>query len=520
MEEVADGAPNTRTADRRIALLLGCASLLFFLPLQHGHFKGSDELGIFEMTRSLAERGDLAVPPIRHTAIGRDGRRYSYFAPGQAVLATPLYALARPLRALLPASVSSALAGPPNQRGPNHYGGELENLLVGLFAPLTTAALVALFFVFQRQLGVSRSTAAILAALLATSTHTTVMASYFLRHSTEALTLLGSLLLFHRYATGGPLWQLAIGAALASGTILIRVPASIALPTLGAYVGWALYVRGDLRAGGRRLALALSAVLLPAGLALLTHASINQLKWGTWLSSPMLEQQGRMNTPLWRGMAGLLLSPGSSVFVYTPLLLLAPPGLIALWRRRRAETLAMVSLAATFLLFYSKFDGWSGLWSAPGPRYLYLIVPLLLLPLGLWLDELESGSRARKAAWSAVAVLAVTGFWVQFVSIFVRWGSVPTLAGYPVLGPDQSDFLFRIASSPVVVMTGLLLDGGPVDSWLVNLWRGWPGFPPRPGAVIGLLVLWCGAVLGCGWLLLRELPELRGAGGSTRTARP
>jgi hypothetical protein len=234
----------------------------------------------------------------------------------------------------------------------------------------------------------------------------------------------------------------------------------------------------------------------------------------------MLEQQGRMNTPLWRGMAGLLLSPGSSVFVYTPLLLLAPPGLIALWRRRRAETLAMVSLAATFLLFYSKFDGWSGLWSAPGPRYLYLIVPLLLLPLGLWLDELESGSRARKAAWSAVAVLAVTGFWVQFVSIFVRWGSVPTLAGYPVLGPDQSDFLFRIASSPVVVMTGLLLDGGPVDSWLVNLWRGWPGFPPRPGAVIGLLVLWCGAVLGCGWLLLRELPELRGAGGSTRTARP
>ncbi len=512
MEEVADGAPNTRAADRRIAFLLGCASLLFFLPLQHGHFKGTDELGIFEMTRSLVERGDLAVPPIRHTAIGRDGRRYSYFAPGQAVLSTPLYALARPLRALLPASASSALAGPPNQRGPNHYGGELENLLVGLFAPLSTAALVALFFVFQRQLGVSRSTSAILAALLATSTHTAVMATYFLRHTTEALTLMGSLLFIQRYASGGSLGQLAIGAALASGTVLIRVPAAIAAPALAAYIGWALHARGDLGERGRRLAQALSAVLLPLGLALLAHASINQLKWGSWLYSPMLEQQSRMNTPLWRGMAGLLLSPGSSVIVYSPLLLLAPAGLIALWRKRRAETLAIVSLAATFLLFYSKFDGWSGLWSAPGPRYLYLLVPLLLLPLGLWLDGLDA--RARKLAWGAVAVLAAGGIWVQFVSIFVRWGSVPTLAGYPVLGPDQADFLFRIASSPVVVMTGLLLDGGPVDSWLVNLWRGWPGFTPRPGAVIALAVLWCSAALGCGWLLLRELRS------SARTATP
>jgi len=387
----------------------------------------------------------------------------------------------------------------------NRYGGELENRLVGLFAPLATAALVALFFIFQRELGVSRSTAAILAAVLATSTHTTVMATYFLRHTTESLSLLGSLLFFHRYAVGGSLRQLAIGSLLASGSVLIRVPAGIALPTLAAYLAWALRARGDLRADGRRLASTLTALLLPIGLALLIHLLVNQLKWGSWLASPMLEQQSRMSTPLLRGMAGLLLSPGSSVIVYSPLLLLAPAGLVALWRRRRAETLAMLALAATFLLFYSKFDGWSGLWSAPGPRYLYLLVPLLLLPLGLWLDGLEARSRTSRAAWGAVAVLAAAGFWVQFVSIFVRWGSVPTLAGYPVLGPDQSDFLFRIASSPVVVMTRLLFDGGPIDSWLVDLWRGWPGFAPQPGAVIGLLVLFGGAFFGCGWLLLREL---------------
>lgn len=484
-------------------MLLAFWSLLLFLPLQHGHFKGSDELAVFEMTRSLIERGDLAIPPIRHTAVGRDGRRYSYFAPGQAALAMPLYALAGPLRALLPTTVIEALAGPARLHGPHHFGGRLENLLVGLYAPISAAALVALFFAFQRQLGVSRSTSVVLAALLATSSHTTVMATYFLRHTTEAITLMGSLLFFHRYARGGSLAQLAFGSVLASATLLVRVPSSIAAPTLAAYLAWSLHTRSEVHAGVRRLAPALTSILLPLGVALLVHSSINHARWGSWLGSPMLEQQARMGAPLWRGLAGLLLSPGASIVVYSPLLLLAPAGLVTLFRKQRAEALAILSLAATFVLFYAKFDGWSGLWSAPGPRYLYVLVPLLLLPLGLWLDGLPRGSRARRSAWIGVGVLGAIGFWVQIVSIVVRWGAVPTIAGYPVLGPDQSDFLFQISRSPVIVMTRLLFEGGPIDSWLFTLWGGWPGFAARPGSVIALLALWSVAFTCSCWLLAR-----------------
>jgi len=432
------------------------------------------------------------------------GRRYSYFMPGQAFLAMPLYALAGPVRALLPEEATRALAGPPNRKGVYLFGGELEASLVSLLAPLTAAALVALFFSYQLALGVTPRTAAILSVLLAISTHTAVMSTYLLRHTSETLFLLGALLSFGRFARGSSLRALVFGSALASLTILFRVPASVSAPVLAAYLLWAFHERGLLRADLRRLAPAFAAVLAPLALAVLGYALINDAKWDAWFASPMVEQQSRFGSPLWRGAVGLLLSPGSSVFLYSPLLVLAPVGLVALWRTRRAEAVASIALFLTLVAFYARFDGWSGLWSAPGPRYLYPLVPLLLLPVGLWIDSRPSSAQMRRA-WLLVAGLAATGFWVQIVSIFVRWGSVPTLAGYPVLGPDQSGFLFELDRSPVFVMSELLLSGGPFDSWLLNLWNGWEDFPGRPGVVVALLAAWATALGAAGTLLARAV---------------
>ncbi len=496
-------------SDRRIALWLGCASFFFFLLFHHGHFKGSDELAVFEMTRSLYERCDLAVPPLKHTEVGIDGRRYSYFSPGQSVLALPLFALATPLGAILPDVWIRGLAGPPNQRGPYRFGGEVEATLVGFFAPLLTALLVALFFLFERDVGVAPATAALVALAFAACTHTTVLSTYFLRHTTEAVTILGALLLFRRYArspAAAPLRPLVLGSVLASLTFLVRVPAALAAPVLAGYLAFVLTVRREWSAGAARLARVLAAILVPLFVAIAIHFAINEARWGMPWGSPMVEQGSRFNHPLMRGLAGLLLSPGSSVFVYSPLLLLAPFGFVALWRDDRPLVLTSIAMAVAWLLFYARFDGWSGLWSAPGPRYLYLLVPLGLVPLGLWLDA-PPGRLTRPVRLGLVAGFAFLGLGVQIVSTVVRWGSVPTLADYPAFGPDQASFLFEWSRSPVVVMAGLLADGGPIDSWLWNLWNGWEGFPGRPGAVMGLLTAWAAAFAGCIVALRRALRE-------------
>lgn len=485
------------TGDLRITLGVAVCAFVLFLPFNRAHFSGSDEIAVYEMTRSLAERGRLDIPPLRHTEVGRGGLRYSYFSPGQSVLALPLWSLAGFARGVLPHAWVRALSSEPIRRGVAVHGGELEATFVGLFAPAASACLVALFFAFARQLGASLRSALIASALLSCSTYLLLMSTFFLRHVTETLALMAGLMSFHRFAETGRVGELWRGSALASCAPLVRVPAAIAGPALAGYLAWALLVR---RPGA--WSRALPAILVPLAVALAIHAAVDFAKWGS-IASPMLGQSSRMGNPILVGLHGFLLSPGSSIFVYSPLLLLTPFTWPALYRRFSALALCIAGICASLLLFYSKFDGWEGLWSAPGPRYLFPATPLLMLPLSLWLDERSSPVR-----WLAVATLAAAGLYVQVVSTTLRWGYVPDLAGWMGLEPQWS-FLFSFPASPIAQMSRLFFSGGPFDMWLLRLANGWPGHPGEPAAALVLLGLWAVALGSALAFVGRELRRAR-----------
>jgi hypothetical protein len=501
-------APYTDSSpsERVLTTALGCAAFLFFMAFNHGHFTGTDEVAVFEMTRSIAQRGDLSIPPIQHTAVGPDGRRYSFFSPGQSVLALPLFGLAAWAEKVLPYDVLNAIRGPKDGYGPNVFGGEVEIAFATLFSPIASALLVVIFFRFERRLGVSLRNSLIAASLLATTTYVTVLSTYFLRHSSEAAAILGAFFFFHRFKHTGALRHLAIGASLASLAPVLRVPASVAAPALAGYLAWVLYLRSERLARPRVLIAALPAILVPLLAAAAFHMTVNYLKWGTLIESPMVAQYSRLKNPIGIGLYGFLLSPGASVFVYTPLLLLLPFTLPLFWREHRAELLAFGGLAVVLLLFFSKFDGWEGLWSAPGPRYLFLWTPFLMLPLGPWLDR-----SASLAKWFWVAALGLAGFFVQFVSTVVKWGSVPRLAHYTEFEPRWS-FLFIPQHSPIAEMTRLLAQGGPIDPWLWRLAQGWTGFQASPLAALAISALWLAAIAALCALMRREVRRLLSAG--------
>jgi hypothetical protein len=492
-------------SERRITTALGCAAFLFFMAFNHAHFTGSDEVAVFEMTRSIAERGDLSIPAIQHTALGPDQRRYSFFNAGQSVLTLPLYELAMWGKRVLPYDLQSAIRGPRDGYGPYVFGGELEIAFASIYSPIASALLIVVFFRFERRLGVSLGNALIAAALLATTTYVVVLSTYYLRHSSEAAAILGAFFFFYRFKHSGSIRHLAIGASLASLAPLLRVPASVAAPALGGYLAWVLYMRSDRLENSSVLLRALPAVLLPLAAAAAFHMTTNYMKWGTLIESPMVAQYSRLGNPIAIGLHGFLLSPGSSVFVYTPLLCVLPLSFPLFWRQHRDEALAFAGLALVLLLFFSKFDGWEGLWSAPGPRYLFLWTPFLMLTLGPWLDRSES-----RAKWLAVAGLGLAGFYVQFVSTVVKWGSVPRLAGYQDFEPRWS-FLFIPQHSPVAEMTRLLVQGGPIDPWLWKLWHGWTGFQGRPLAAAVLATLWLVSMTGLVAFIRREFHRLRSA---------
>ena len=87
-----------------------------------------------------------------------------------------------------------------------------------------------------------------------------------------------------------------------------------------------------------------------------------------------------LNNPLLVGLYGFLFSVGDSIFLFTPLLILAPRYFAGFSRRYRAETITIAAIALVSLLFYSKAYLWHGQWSF-GPRYLaHVLFPLAPFP--------------------------------------------------------------------------------------------------------------------------------------------
>jgi hypothetical protein len=96
------------------------------------------------------------------------------------------------------------------------------------------------------------------------------------------------------------------------------------------------------------------------------------------------------STPILEGLAGILMSPGRGLLIYSPVLAFSLLGLVAAWRRDGDALLRTIGIGvvATILL-YGKYTVWWGGWTY-GPRLLADLTPalaLLLVPTWGWLGR-------------------------------------------------------------------------------------------------------------------------------------
>ena len=480
---------------------LAAVAALGYLPFDHCHFTATDELGVFDQAVSIHSRGTLAVESGVHVFRGRDDRLYSHFAIGQSILALPLLAAADALEH----GVAPEILGQAIGRNDTHFIDTTEDpavFLVSAYAPAVSGVLVAIFYLFERRLGASRRASLTAAALLGACTYVASQSVYFLQHTSETIGLLGGFAALHAWRDTGRAAWLAAGCGLAASVVLIRVPAAVALPALAGYGVWTLVARS--RVHGLAWGRVAAAILLPmAGVAAI-HVAVNYAKWGYWIESPMIAQRALLDGSLREGAVGLLFSPGAGLFAYSPLLLLLPLWLPGFWRAHRAECLTVFAIAASLVYVCGRFIWWHGLWSAPGPRYLFALTPLLLLPLGPWLDRpTPQWQRA------LTVVLAAVGGLFQLALVSAQWRAAITRLGFLDLfasGQYPSlDFLFDPQRSPIILHLRALL-AGDVDVWLWALWFGVGREPQRAlaGALLGAWALSFGL---CLWRLRQSTAE-------------
>jgi hypothetical protein len=160
-------------------------------------------------------------------------------------------------------------------------------------------------------------------------------------------------------------------------------------------------------------------------------------------------------TPL-VGLWGMFMSPGKSIFLYSPPLLVALVALPRFFRRFRHVVWAMVLTILPCLYWHAQMISWSGDY-AWGPRYLTFALGVLLLPAGFLVEDwLAKASRLRR--WLGVAALSVVlsfGGFVTYLGNAIYWDHyirVESEAAQGWLGvPNNSGDLVSTPNSPCPV---------------------------------------------------------------------
>lgn len=384
---------------RRWAVLLFLSLNFLFMLTSTGRVRTTDEVMTLFESESLVLRGSTAVPQAVAARLffgryDRQGRPRAAYAPGQALATMPWYALGHYV-------LGKAPGVPENAR----------DLMVGFALALSSASLAAaaatFAFLIFCGMGIERRTSLLATLLLALATPLLAYSGWFFSEPLAcALVLAAALSLFARNDRI-PLRRAALAGALLGAAVLVR-PTHILMTPIFLL---AILVRE--RRSGVKPALVVATVLavgIAAYLAYNYYVFGNALQFGYPDSVEAGKHVTGFETPLHVGLMGFLFSPGKSIFLFAPPVLLALWGLPALWRRDRGlATIAAISLPLA-LGFYARYTQWEGGYCF-GPRY--LVPALLLLSLALGPVLAEAGQSTRAVA----TLLFVTGVAVQMLGL-------------------------------------------------------------------------------------------------------
>lgn len=427
--------------DRRIPKLIFLTVLCIGLFTMQGKVRDSDAYPMVLTTQAICERGTLAIENLNaednpvaddwanmkvywahteeHQYGGRNdsGELFSKYGIMASVVFIPLWYIGMLLASLFGLEGASRLS--------------FIVFIAGITIPLLLALCGVLLYRISRTFDFTPRTATFLALALALCSNLLVYGGMYMSEVTQVtFMLLGWHFIFGFILKKKPVWWALAGGFAYSLMMLTKFADVIyTLPLLfivavkmgGAIVdGFRRFSKGlpIPAVEYRRNAYGIGAVL--AGLIIFPVAFylFNYARFGNPLTTGYGAEDQFEFLPFkyfYAGLAGFLISPGKSLFLYFP------PVVLFFWAFRRfrgkfpAVMIFFILHALTQLLFYMPFIYWSGFWSW-GPRYSLLILPALLIPVGVLLE----GDGAKRYL-TAFRRLCYAGFIIQFPVLIIHF---------------------------------------------------------------------------------------------------
>jgi hypothetical protein len=391
------------TETRRIAALLFSLTALVYAVTASGHLQAGDMRSELAVAQSIVARGDFTVAPGDPAVyvpyvLSDDGTRYAYFGIGDTILSLPAAAVGR-------------LADCPSLEGGCPVNVQRATDFAASFVDALAAAVaVVVLFFLALDLGATRRIATVMALLFAFCTIEWAYAHDAFDVGPTGLFILLAVLAIHRGVQRRQEGWIMVSGCAIGFAVLTRLPTVLLLPGFGLYLAAAVR-----REPWRNAGLRLLGWVLPVALALALLGWYNWARFG----SPLDAGQARagdfyaFSTPLLTGLSGQLLSPGKSLFLFSPPLLLGIAGLPTFLRRHTALGMLALSCIVINLVFYSKYREWSGDY-AWGPRYTVPMTALLLIPA---MEVLSRWRRLPAIARAGVVAIAGFGFMVQVLAV-------------------------------------------------------------------------------------------------------
>ena len=392
-------------------------SFAAFLASSSGQFRSIDDQNLFYTSHSLTSllpnvdacprpetpdfvytRGshgctDPSQPQLQGSyQKGRDGKPVSKYGIGEPIAAAPFFVTGRVVASVLGDEHDGSCRGPNAlaccrsvTNDPDTFRADCQanahDMIVQtttLFTnSLITALTLVLVIIVSLQLGAPLRGAVLIGFAFGFGSFAFAYAKTLGAESGTAMCLIAAVMLAIEAARTGRTRALVACGVAAGAACLFRSTAAIFLPALGAWFLVVGYRRRDVRSAVRYGALFSAG----AAAALAVLVLLNLWRYGSALSFGYgqtgsnlhgIRARGSLLTGLW----GLWLSPGKSIFLYAPFVLLAVAGIVISFRKLPAEMGMLVALVAANTVFFARVRFWHGDW-AWGPRYMIIVLPCL-----------------------------------------------------------------------------------------------------------------------------------------------